>query len=211
MERDAVLTLSMTPLMARLAEIITPSLDGMGYELVSVQMIGGNKGETLQIMADRQDGKAITVDDCADISRVVSALLDVNDPISGAYTLEVSSPGIDRPLVREKDFANWAGFDAKIEMATLQDGRRRYRGKLLGIEDGLVRLQVGADSADNKGKRKAGKSASSATGDAVGDGAGGEIIELRFTDIAKAKLILTDALLAAAVAQMESDTADETE
>src|ERR1700733_12733059 len=98
----------------RIAEMIEPSLDGMGYELVRVLM-QGRQNPVLQVMAERKDGAGMTVEDCADISRQISALLDVDDPIAGAYSLEVSSPGIDRPLTRPKDFEAYAGFEAKLE------------------------------------------------------------------------------------------------
>ncbi|HBS48820.1 MAG TPA: ribosome maturation factor RimP, partial [Rhodobacteraceae bacterium] len=107
----------------RLAEIITPAIEDLGYELVRVRLISG-KSTTLQIMADRPEG-GIEVDECAEISNAVSAVLDVEDPILDAYTLEVSSPGIDRPLTRQKDFDVWSGYEAKIETDELVDGRRR--------------------------------------------------------------------------------------
>jgi len=160
--------------LTRLAELVAPSLDAMGYELVRV-MLQGNQRPTLQIMAERKDRAAMTVDDCAEISRAVSALLDVEDPIQGAYTLEVSSPGIDRPLVRAADFARFAGFEAKVDMARPVDGRKRFRGRLLGLAEGteagaeMVRLEIeGAEVA------------------------------LPVADIQRAKLVLTDELLAAA-------------
>ncbi len=110
----------------RIAEIITPVIEDLGYELVRVRLMTG-KESTLQIMAQRPDG-SIEVDDCAAISTAVSAILDVEDPIVDAYTLEVSSPGIDRPLTRLKDFDRWIGFEAKIETEELIDGRRRFKG-----------------------------------------------------------------------------------
>ncbi len=114
----------------RLAEIITPVIEDMGFELVRVRLMSG-KTTTLQIMADRPEG-GIEVDDCAAISTAVSAVLDVEDPILDAYTLEVSSPGIDRPLTRLKDFETYEGYEAKIETAELIDGRRRFKGVLAG-------------------------------------------------------------------------------
>lgn len=118
----------------RLEDLVSPTLDSMGYELVRVQFQGRQR-PTLQIMADRKDGQPMTVEDCADISRSLSAVLDVEDPIAGAYVLEVSSPGIDRPLTRGKDFAAWAGFEVRIETDQLVDGRKRFKGKLLGIDE----------------------------------------------------------------------------
>jgi len=125
---------------ARIERIIAPTLDGMGYELVRVQISGGSQHSRLQVMAERIDQKGMTVDDCADISRAVSALLDVEDPIAGSYVLEVSSPGIDRPLTRPQDFARFAGHEAKVEMRRVIEGRRRFRGLLKGVEDGCAVL-----------------------------------------------------------------------
>ncbi len=124
----------------RIAEIITPLIEGMGYELVRVRLMAG-KSATLQIMAQKPDG-TIEVDDCARISTAVSAVLDVEDPISDAYTLEVSSPGIDRPLTRLKDFDQWQGFEARIETEELIDGRRRFKGLLSGVEGDEVLIEI---------------------------------------------------------------------
>ena len=124
----------------RMAEIITPVLEDMGYELVRVRLMSG-KATTLQIMADKPGG-GIEVDDCAAISNAVSATLDVEDPILDAYTLEVSSPGIDRPLTRLKDFETYEGYEAKLETAELQGGRRRFKGELAGVEGDEVLINV---------------------------------------------------------------------
>ncbi|HYM03315.1 MAG TPA: ribosome maturation factor RimP [Stellaceae bacterium] len=147
--------------------MIAPSLEAMGYRVVRVAVTGGGR-PTLQIMAERIDDKAMTVDDCADISRTVSALLDVADPIDTAYHLEVSSPGIDRPLVRREDFTRFAGFEARVELNAPVAGRKRFRGKLLGVEGDAVQLQ---------------------TEDAT--------VALPLAAVARAKLLLTDELLAA--------------
>ena len=153
-------------LQQRLDELVAPSLESMGYELVRV-MFQGKTHPTLQIMAERKDGAPMTVDDCADISRSVSALLDVEDPIQGGYVLEVSSPGIDRPLTRGKDFVTWAGHEAKVESLVAVDGRKRFRGTPLGLdEEGRVKLLTEAGEA---------------------------LIPL--ADIKLAKLVLTDALI----------------
>ena len=152
----------------RVADLIQPSLEAMGYDLVRVQVIGRQRPR-LQIMAERHDDVGMTVDDCAELSRAVSAILDVEDPIAGAYTLEVSSPGIDRPLVRLSDFDRFAGFEARVELGRLIDGRRRFQGRLVGTDGTTVRLAV-----DN-----------------------GEV-GVPFADIVRAKLVLTDELLAAA-------------
>ncbi|MGR3545869.1 MAG: ribosome maturation factor RimP [Roseovarius sp.] len=124
----------------RLAEIITPVIEDLGYELVRVRLMGGQY-HTLQIMADKPEG-GIEVDDCATISTAVSAVLDVEDPLTDAYTLEVSSPGIDRPLTRLKDFEMFEGYEAKIETTELIDGRRRFKGVLAGVEGTEVLINV---------------------------------------------------------------------
>lgn len=126
----------------RVERIIAPTLVEMGYDVVRVQFSGGRQHARLQIMAERVDEQGMTVDDCADISRAVSALLDVEDPISGAYDLEVSSPGIDRPLTRERDFVRFAGHGTKIELRDLLDGRKRFQGRLAGVEEGCAVLET---------------------------------------------------------------------
>ncbi len=152
----------------RLAEIITPVIEDLGYELVRIRLMSG-KQTTLQIMADKPDG-GIEVDDCAEISNAVSATLDVEDPILDAYTLEVSSPGIDRPLTRLKDFETFEGYEAKIETAELIDGRRRFKGELAGIEgeEVLINIPEGSETIT---------------------------IGLQFDWLSDAKLVLTDDLI----------------
>lgn len=153
--------------LARIEAMLGPALEAMGYAIVRIAFVKGARA-TLQIMAERVDQQGMSVDDCADISRAVSAILDVEDPIAGAYLLEVSSPGIDRPLVRRQDFQRFAGFMAKVETDRLIDGRKRFNGRLIGIgDDDHVRL---------------------ADGDAE--------YQVPFDAIAKAKLLLTDDLLA---------------
>jgi ribosome maturation factor RimP len=153
----------------RVASIIQPVIEGMGFELVRVRLMGG-KSKTLQIMAERPDG-GIDVDECAAISTAVSAILDVEDPLEDGYTLEVSSPGIDRPLTRLKDFEAWEGYEAKIETTEMIDGQRRFRGELQGVEDGEILVEI--------------------------DGQGGEkvTIGLQFDWLSDAKLVLTDDLI----------------
>jgi ribosome maturation factor RimP len=124
---------------SRIAQAIEPSLEAMGYRLVRVVITSGRRA-TLQVMAERLDEEPMTVEDCAQISHSVSALLDVADPIAGAYVLEISSPGIDRPLVRPEDYDRFSGFEAKVELARPIDGRKRFRGRLLGTSAGSVRL-----------------------------------------------------------------------
>jgi ribosome maturation factor RimP len=153
----------------RLAAILTPVVEGMGYELVRVRYMSG-KTKTLQVMADRPEG-GIEVDECGDISTAISAALDVEDPIEDAYMLEVSSPGIDRPLTRLKDFEAWAGYEAKLETTELIDGRRRFRGTLQGVEDGEVLIEIDADKE------------------------GRVTIGLAFDWLSDAKLVLTDELI----------------
>ena len=126
----------------RVEALASPMVEQMGFELVRVQFQGQQR-PTLQVMAERKDGLPMTVEDCASISRSLSALLDVENPIDGAYVLEVSSPGIDRPLTRPKDFAAWAGFEARIEADQPIDGRRRFKGNLLGLDgDGRVGIET---------------------------------------------------------------------
>jgi ribosome maturation factor RimP len=153
----------------RLADIVGPVIDGLGFELVRIRLMGG-KTRTLQIMADRPDG-GIDVDDCGEISTAVSAVLDVEDPVEDNYILEVSSPGIDRPLTRLKDFEAWKGWEARIETTELIDGRRRFKGTLAGTEgdEVLIDLEEGAETVT---------------------------IGLRFDWLSDAKLILTDELIA---------------
>lgn len=132
-----------TGLAAALAQLVEPVLIDLGFRLVRVT-ISGRDGKTVQIMAERPDG-TITIDDCETISKQLSPLLDVHDMVSDAYRLEISSPGIDRPLVRLSDFEDWAGYEAKVELKEPVDGKRRFRGRLEGIEDGEVRMDVELD------------------------------------------------------------------
>ena len=165
----------------RIESILGPSIEAMGYALVRV-MISGGRRPILQIMAERADGSGMNVDDCAEISRSISAILDVEDPITGEYTLEVSSPGIDRPLTRLDDFRRFAGFEARIDTAELSEGRKRFSGRLVGVDDAD---RVLLDTAS--GAREA----------------------LPFEGIARAKLVLTDELVAAsAPAGREEDEED---
>lgn len=154
----------------RLAEIVGPVIEDMGFELVRVRLMGGSKNaKTLQIMAERPDG-GIEVDECADISNAVSAVLDVEDPILDAYSLEVSSPGIDRPLTRLKDFDTFEGYEAKLETAELVGGRKRFKGVLAGVEENDVLINIEDQGED-------------------------VTVGLDFDWLADAKLILTDELI----------------
>jgi ribosome maturation factor RimP len=122
-----------------IAQTIGPSIEAMGYRLVRVAVTSGHRA-TLQVMAERSDDQPMTVEDCAQISHSVSALLDVAEPIAGSYMLEISSPGIDRPLVRSEDYDRFSGFEAKVELARPVDGRKRFRGRLLGTSGSNLRL-----------------------------------------------------------------------
>lgn len=156
-------------LAAKVAELIEPALRDRGFRLVRVS-ISGREGKTLQVMAERPDGTLI-IEDCETISRDISPLLDVHDPIAGPYRLEVSSPGIDRPLVRPSDFEDWSGHEAKIELKEPIEGRKRFRGVLEGFEDGEIRIEVEIGPAER--------------------GVVGLPVEL----VADAKLVLTDELI----------------
>jgi ribosome maturation factor RimP len=130
----------LTDLLRRIEDIVSPTIVGMGYELVRVSMSRG--GGILQIMIEPADGRPMDVENCAVLSRALSAVLDVEDPISNAYTLEVSSPGIDRPLTRPKDYERWAGHLARVELTQPIDGRRRFKGTLMGLEGDAVKLKL---------------------------------------------------------------------
>jgi ribosome maturation factor RimP len=153
---------------SKIKELLVPSLEAMGFSLVRIRITGGGENRTLQLMIDRLDEQPISIEDCALVSRNASVLLDVEDPINGAYMLEVSSPGIDRPLTKERDFERYVGFEAKLELRDVQDGQRRFRGRLLGCENGVVKLLTEAGETS-----------------------------LPFGTITAAKLILTDELVAA--------------
>jgi len=168
----------------RLAAIVGPVIEGMGFELVRVRLMGGNT-RILQIMADKPEG-GIEVDDCGEISTAVSAVLDVEDPIEDNYVLEVSSPGIDRPLTRLKDFEMWKGWEARLETTELVDGRRRFKGTLGGVEGEDVLIQIEEQGAE-------------------------VVIGLNFEWLSDAKLILTDELITEMLRQKKaSGVIDET-
>ena len=168
-DSDMTDLIAKTAIDRRLAEIIGPVIEDLGFELVRIRLQGG-KTATLQIMADRPEG-GIDVDDCAAISTAVSAVLDVEDPIEDNYTLEVSSPGIDRPLTRLKDFDAWEGYEVKIETTEQIDGRRRFKGLLRGTEGDEVLLEI-----EDHGETIT--------------------IGLNFDWLSDAKLVLTDELIA---------------
>jgi ribosome maturation factor RimP len=172
---------------ARIAVLAEPVLADLGYRLVRVR-ISGSAGCTVQIMAERPDG-TLAIEDCEAASRALSPVLDVADPIDGAYRLEISSPGIDRPLVRRSDFERYAGHLAHIEMLALVDGRKRFRGELLGTDGDCARLRR------NDG----------------GDAENREVL-LRIEDMSEARLLLTDALISESLRRSKhGDKADNAE
>ncbi len=153
---------------AKIAAIVAPRLEAQNFELVRVQIIGKDS-PTVQIMADRADGAPLTLDDCTEISHLLSAVLDVEDPIASAWTLEVSSAGIDRPLTRTKDWQKHAGFEAKVELNFPGPAsRKRFRGTIIAADDATAQLKIET----------------------------GETVTLNRADIKSAKLLLTDALIA---------------
>ena len=158
----------------QVTELIEPTLHDMGLELVRVLMSGGQR-PTLQVMVERSDRGSVTLDQCAEVSHALSAVLDVADPLPGAYRLEVTSPGLDRPLVRRGDYERFAGLEARLETELPIEGRRRFRGRLLGIADDQVRLALLEGETS-----------------------------IPFDAIKKAKLVLTDELLAAAQTERRS-------
>lgn len=159
---------------ALLTQLIEPEAKALGFDLVRVKMYGGKSDPTLQVMAERPDTRQLTIDDCADLSRRISDRLDQleaegRDPIEHAYRLEVSSPGIDRPLTRLKDFSDWAGHEARIQLATPVEGRKQLTGDLVGVEGDRVSVDVRGHGA----------------------------MTIGFDQIADAKLTITDRLIAA--------------
>src|SRR3954469_3137236 len=151
---------------AALTKLIEPEAQALGFALVRVAMFGGRTDPTLQVMAERPDTRQLGLGDCAALSRRISDVLDASDPIEEAYRLEVSSPGIDRPLTRVQDYADWAGFDARIRLAAPLNGRKQFDARLVGLEGDTVKVYA----------------------DKVGE------IEIPFGQIASAKLLLTDEL-----------------
>ena len=161
-----------------LTKLIEPEVEALGYRLVRVAMIGGGSDPTLQVMAERADTRQLDLGDCERISRRLSELLDSRDPIEGSYRLEVSSPGIDRPLTRRSDYADWSGHEARLKLAEPVEGARQVSGTIAGIDGDTVRI------ATTKGVR-----------------------EIPFQSIASAKLLLTDALIKA-TAPLDAEGAD---
>jgi ribosome maturation factor RimP len=169
-----------TGVAAGIATLIEPVLQALGFRLVRVR-VGGGRETVVQIMAERPDG-TMTIEDCRSLSVNLSPLLDVHDPLPGSYRLEVSSPGIDRPLVRPSDFNQWAQHEAKIELKELVDGRKRFRGILDGYEAGEVRLTVDLGSQE-----------------------GTKVLGFPIEMVAEARLVLTDALVRESLRRAKKD------
>ena len=152
---------------ARLLELLDPVAGAAGFEIVRLRLMGGERARRLQIMGEREDGTMI-VEDCAVLARAVSEVLDAADPIGGEYTLEVSSPGVDRPLTRLRDFETYAGYEARIELDRLAENRKRFKGVLAGVDAGQVAFDIEGEE---------------------------DTALIPFTWIAEAKLVLTDDLM----------------
>jgi len=167
---------------AGLERLIEPEVKHLGYDLVRVMMIGGTSDPTLQVMAERPDTRQLDLADCERISRRLSEMLDLADPIAGSYRLEVSSPGIDRPLTRLSDYKDWAGHEARLQLAEPQEGRKNFTGTLQGAEDDQI-LILAKD---------------------------GRAHALSFSEISSAKLLLTDKLINA-TAPLSTEGADKIE
>jgi len=167
LEHNEIEKMRLTPQEQRITDIAAPVIEDLGFALVSVKIIGEGGSINVQIMAEDSATGRLGVDDCAKISRALSATFDVEDPIKGAYRLEISSPGIDRPLTREQDFATYNGFEAKVETETPnENGQRRFRGRINNIENGLISMTTDQGEA-----------------------------EIPFATLTKAKLVLTEELI----------------
>jgi len=164
---------------AGLERLIGPEVKHLGYDLVRLAMIGGASDPTLQVMAERPETRQLDLSDCERISRRLSEVLDLADPIAGSYRLEVSSPGIDRPLTRLKDFSDWKGYDARLTLAEPHEGRKQFTGVLRGLEGDLVLIRTKNDESH----------------------------ALSFSEISSAKLLLTDKLIKA-TAPLSTEGAD---
>ena len=169
---------------APLLSLVVPVVQDNGLELLRIRITGQDGEQVIQIMADRDEGM-ITVEDCERISRAISAVLDVEDPLKGQYILEVSSPGMARPLCRPKDFIRWAGFEAKLELSRAFDGRKRFRGVLSGYEDGEVLIDVPLDGHDET-----------------------PTLGFKFEDISEAQLVANDEMIADALKRQKGKNGD---
>lgn len=163
-----------------LTQLIEPEVQALGLRLVRVKMLGGTTDPTLQVMAERPDTRQLVIEDCAALSRRISDVLDAADPIEEAYRLEVSSPGIDRPLTRIEDYVDWAGFDARLRLAEVVEGRKQVDGRLDGVEDGAVIITTAKTR---------------------------ETLRIPYSAIGSGKLLLTDALIKATT-PLSTDGAD---
>jgi len=163
-----------------LTQLIEPEVKALGLRLVRVKMFGGTSDPTLQVMAERPDTRQLVIEDCAELSRRISDVLDAADPIEEAYRLEVSSPGIDRPLTRLEDYADWAGFDARLRLAEVVEGRKQVDGRLSGVEDDAVIITTAKTR---------------------------ETLRIPYSAIGSGKLLLTDALIKATT-PLSTDGAD---
>jgi ribosome maturation factor RimP len=152
----------------RLLELLDPVAEAAGYEIVRLRLMGGEHARRLQIMGERTVDGDMNVEDCARLSRAISEVMDAADPIAGEYTLEVSSPGVDRPLTRLKDFETYEGFEARLELDRLAEGRKRFKGMLAGVEDGAIAIDLEGEA---------------------------ETALIPFAWITEAKLVLTDQLM----------------
>lgn len=172
-----------TPLESRIIDLITPSLEVLGYEIVRVKFMEGERRRILQVMLDRADEAPLSINDCETASRQISAILDVEDPIVEKYHLEVSSPGLDRPLTRKKDFENHLGYVAKIETVDKVDERRRFTGRLVAVEgdDVVITTEVVPQGAEDV-----------------------EGVAIAFSNIKSAKLVMNDELLGMSSAANQS-------
>ena len=157
--------------------LIVPTLVSGGYTLVRLRMTGA-KRRTLQLMAERLDGDAMTIDDCSEISRTISVLLDIKDPIDGTYDLEISSPGIDRPLVKVEDFSRYVGFEVEVRMKKPLNGRRKFSGRLVEVGHTNVSIEAGPL---------------------------GENVNMPLSCISEAKLVLTEDLVLAARSDIDNE------
>jgi ribosome maturation factor RimP len=166
---------------AALTQLIEPEAKALGFDLVRVAMLGGNSDPTLQVMAERPETRQLVIEDCMALSRRISEILDETDPIEYAYRLEVSSPGIDRPLTRLADYADWTGFDARVKLAEAVNGRKQFDARILGLEGEIIHFALEKE---------------------------GGPIDVPFALINRAKLLLTDALIAA-TAPLSAEGADE--
>ena len=151
-----------------LLELLDPVAEAAGYEIVRLRLMGGEHARRLQIMAERPSDGDMNVEDCARLSRALSEIMDAADPITGEYTLEVSSPGVDRPLTRLKDFATFEGYEARLELDRVAEGRKRFKGLLAGVDDGQVAIDLEGEE---------------------------ETALVPFAWVVEAKLVLTDQLL----------------